>query len=419
MLNSFAATNDSSAESARLAFLIGWERVRTARSIHDILDDQGRVEQLAAMAREFSFSLPTASYYAAGQDRGTTLKRFLDEVKRLVGNIDINVATAQQLSGQLNATIQRVPSLAVYHSDGSGVGYIAWFATLGPSPVLNAIIVGKDQGRLPLYTVEAYIGACRQRVDHAHAIFIMQGSITQPAMRHLLETYIGGVINVGPVHVNTRAALCYMKRQLVAPRSSVHFLCAGTLRRIPGYESIYSELQHCRGYDIVAAGSQGDCPSVVSSCHDNASRVAYHHAATAILDMAGRAPTTVARLHAPVVVSVREDALTVLKVLVRYFGIGGIHESINYTEEARAGGQAHMFTLSSWHGHPCVLIDQALYNWLDIRDTLNTGQWRYYDRVQLYVLASDPGGDGALRSMRDITHALQQSPRLSAPHLTL
>jgi hypothetical protein len=418
MLNSFTACNDSSAASASLAFLVGWERVRTTRSIHDLLGDQRRIEELSAMAGDFSFSLPTATYYTLGQDRGVTLKRFLDEVKRLVGNIDINVATAQQLSGKLNATIQRAPSLAVYHSDGSGIGYIAWFATLGPSPVLNALIGEKDQGRLPLYTVEAYIGACRQRVDHAHGIFIMQGSLTQPAMRHLLETYIGGVINVGPVHVSTRAAMYYIQRQLATPRSYVHFLCAGTLRRIPGYESIYSELKHCSGYDIVAAGSQGDCPSVVSPCHDNASRVAYHHAVTSFLDMACRTPATVARLHAPVVVSVPDDALTVLKVLVRYFGIGGIHESINYTEECE-GVQTHMFTLSSWHGHPCVLVDRALYNWVDVRDTLNAGRWRYHDSVQLYVIASDPRGEGRLRSTRDITQALQQSPLLSAPYITL
>jgi hypothetical protein len=143
MLNVFGSGNVPSMEDARLAFLLGWEQVRTSRPITDILDDSDRMDELIAMMEEFSFSLPTALYYESGQQRDTTFQRYLTEVERLIGNLEANRASANQLSGQLNASIERRSALSAYQSKRSGVGYIAWFATFRPSTRIDALVRGK------------------------------------------------------------------------------------------------------------------------------------------------------------------------------------------------------------------------------------------------------------------------------------
>jgi hypothetical protein len=202
-------------------------------------------------------------------------------------------------------------------------------------------------------------------------------------------------------------------RQQMSRTSHVHFLRGNAARRIPGYECVYSELKSCSGTDIIGAASQGDCPAVVASCTINSSRDFYQQAVDLLLRGIARFPTLMSPVDNPLVLRVAEAGFSVLKVLVKYFGIGGIYESENYNpvfNKIPPDGhpQQHLFTLSNWHGHPCVLIDSALYPGIDIQSTLNTTQWKYYSRVQLYVIASCPTHEDGIVTLNDITDIMRR-----------
>jgi hypothetical protein len=228
-----------------------------------------------------------------------------------------------QASCQFSTALNRKSALSVYHSDKTGIGYIAWFATLKQCPRLAQLVTTQQPHYLPLYTMEAYAALCQQAIDHGHGIFIMQSGLTLSAMRDALNVSIGGVINLTPLHQGARAALFYIMRQQIDPSSYAHFLCINAVQWIPGYECVYSEMHYCSGPDIVSAASQGDCPAVVSSCIINSSRVLYQQAVDLFMNGVDQNPTLMTPLNSPTVLRVAKDDFTALQVLVSYFGIGG------------------------------------------------------------------------------------------------
>jgi hypothetical protein len=154
------------------------------------------------------------------------------------------------------------------------------------------------------------------------------------------------------------------------------------------------------------AAAQGDCPSVAATCWNNLSRDAYQQAVDTFMHAANAVPTHVTPLSVPTALCVQEDGTTIPSILVKYFGIGGVHESLNYGPTPTVGGQSYVFALSNWHGHSCVLIDEALCSWLNIQDTLNAQRWRSCECVQLHVIASHQEGSVTLRDPVDIMCAM-------------
>jgi hypothetical protein len=241
--------------------------------------NNGHLNNLAGLLRQWSFWLPSAQWYDKEDNLSDNFTNYRDELARLMQQLTPD-QTVNQDSRALNVLVERPPT-AVYLAQDSKVAYIAFFFTLNYTPHIDKLVRKGDATLLTWDVMEYYAGVCQQIITHIHGIVILQGPGMTPWHEHALHTlHPNNFINVTPLQQDSRAAWLYIQRQLINPLRVVHYFTNHVQKIIPGYIPYYGEYIISSRDQILLAARQEDCPSIVSNKWINRNDHLYNNATT-------------------------------------------------------------------------------------------------------------------------------------------